>query len=472
MRPKSLFGLLILTIFVSLSKQFVLETAAVAEAAEIIGVVRLGVSLVEYIYKVFSKISRDSGATDQVIDFRQDRKVEKRLLTEYRVISSALDRLGQGYELVEDSIRKMNEEFPLIIRRELRLNEVDKEIRAIWNSYNIFQEYQDIKEQLEERTLLDFANTIISHQGNSIKSRLDSLHFLVVPEKGGGILGNKGVIAMFANGIKDGKHLCSLGQSPHQIIYNLYNVIALTEIKGYAMIQFSYMILRLYDQGNFTMETELARRKFETQANEKLIALKAILPKMSKIYWKCDPDEHVEGQTYVRVTNLLQGHIENEIDLNAQASCRKSCEPYNFAKPQSCYKDLFCSKQPACNGRLLDCGFYDADAWVCLSQNQKERKYDWIEYEDGTRLGRKNQCQNEIKVDSWWRWLFWHCSYCFCKCDAPGPNSDRYWSLKPVVSNIESNKVISGVRFTKKRQSHTNRNRRKYSDTRRWNKWD
>ena len=56
--------------------------------------------------------------------------------------------------------------------------------------------------QLEERTLLDFANNIISHQGSSIKSRLDNLHALVVPEKGGGILGNKGVIAMFANGIK------------------------------------------------------------------------------------------------------------------------------------------------------------------------------------------------------------------------------------------------------------------------------
>ena len=66
-------------------------------------------------------------------------------------------------------------------------------------------------------------------------------------------------------------------------------MIALTEIKGYAMIQFSYMILRLYGQGNFTMETELARRKFETQANEKLIAVKAILPKMSRTFWKCDP---------------------------------------------------------------------------------------------------------------------------------------------------------------------------------------
>ena len=36
---------------------------------------------------------------------------------------------------------------------------------------------------------------------------------------------------------QDGINLCNLGQSPHQVIFNLYNIIALTEIKGYAMIQ-------------------------------------------------------------------------------------------------------------------------------------------------------------------------------------------------------------------------------------------
>ena len=48
--------------------------------------------------------------------------------------------------------------------------------------------------------------------------------------------------------------MCDLGQSPHQLIYNLYNIIALTEIKGYAMLQFSYMMLRIYEKvgkGNF-----------------------------------------------------------------------------------------------------------------------------------------------------------------------------------------------------------------------------
>jgi hypothetical protein len=35
----------------------------------------------------------------------------------------------------------------------------------------------------------------------------------------------------------DPYYTCSLGQSPHQFIYSLFNVLALTEIKGYAMIQ-------------------------------------------------------------------------------------------------------------------------------------------------------------------------------------------------------------------------------------------
>ena len=103
-----------------------------------------------------------------------------------------------------------------------------------------------------------------------------------------------------------GDHLCDLGQSPHQLIYNLYNIIALTEIKGYAMIQFSYMMLKLYNRGNFTLESDLARKSFEHQATEKLLAVKGILPNMARDYWRCDAKRQVEGQTYIRMTQLLQ----------------------------------------------------------------------------------------------------------------------------------------------------------------------
>lgn len=44
--------------------------------------------------------------------------------------------------------------------------------------------------------------------------------------------------------------MCSTNQSPQQVLYSLYDAIALTELKGYTMIQFSYMLLRLYGKGS------------------------------------------------------------------------------------------------------------------------------------------------------------------------------------------------------------------------------
>ena len=70
----------------------------------------------KYFLSVFANILRDSGAADEVINVNRDKDVQKRLLAEYRVISDALDRLGHGYEAVEDSIRRMHQEFPSIIR--------------------------------------------------------------------------------------------------------------------------------------------------------------------------------------------------------------------------------------------------------------------------------------------------------------------------------------------------------------------
>ena len=193
---------------------------------------------------------------------------------------------------------------------------------------------------------------------------------------------------------QEGINLCNLGQSPHQLIYNLYNMIALTEIKGYAMVQFSYMMLKLYERGNFTLESELARKNFESQATEKLFAVKSILPHMKKTYWRCDPNQNNEGLTFLQI-QLLQGHIENEVDMNDISTCRHSCSSYDVTEPKGCFKNLLCAKQDRCTGRLFDCQFYHADSWVCMSQDP-HRRYDWIEYEDGRILGKKGECVSKF----------------------------------------------------------------------------
>ena len=48
---------------------------------------------------------------------------------------------------------------------------------------------------------------------------------------------------------------------------------------------------------------------------------------------------------------------------------------------------------------------------------------------------------DKIKVDSWWRWLFWHCSYCLCKCDEITESSERYWSLLPALADVDAGKA-------------------------------
>merc|ERR1719346_728657 len=149
------------------------------------------------------------------------------------------------------------------------------------------------------------------------------------------------------------------------------------------MVQFSYIVFKMYAHDSLIMEADVSKRKFATNTAYKISFARELLRKSSQEYWHCDDKAGREGSSYVRMINLLQGHIENEVDMNSRGSCRDNCATFN------------------------------ADAWICNSQNP-DRKYDWIEYENGIQLGQKQgQCINKIKVDSWWRFLF-HCSYCLC----------------------------------------------------------
>jgi hypothetical protein len=50
--------------------------------------------------------------------------------------------------------------------------------------------------------LEDFARSVVSHDSDSVKTNLQKLHYLVVPDRNaGGILEDKGIMTMLANGI-------------------------------------------------------------------------------------------------------------------------------------------------------------------------------------------------------------------------------------------------------------------------------
>jgi len=246
------------------------------------------------------------------------------------------------------------------------------------------------------------------------------------------------------------EQICQTQQSPQQFVYTLYADIALTELKGYTMMEFSWMMLRVYGKGNFTQEAELMRLDYEKRTERTLKLLRETMRRADRIVWRCDPTRYVQGKTYDEVTRLLQGFIENEVDLNNEETCREDCAFYQSTKSEGCFKEKLCASQPKCSGKLYHCTFVDSDMWLCPAGRNSTRRYEYIEYENGRLLGKRTPCvRGTTKVDSWWRYLFWHCSYCFCLCDEVSVKSDRYFNLRESLSDVEHNKVITGLRFTK-----------------------
>lgn len=237
--------------------------------------------------------------------------------------------------------------------------------------------------------------------------------------------------------------MCHTKQSAQQFVYSLYTDIALTELKGYTMIEFSWMMLRVYGRGNFSQEAELMRRDYEKRTERTLKLLKEVMRRSDRIIWRCDPDRFIPNKTYDEVTRLLQGYIENEVDLNSDETCRETCSFYQSTRSEGCFKEYFCSRQPKCTGRLYNCQFVDSDMWVCPAAMNSTRRYEYIEYENGRVLGQRQRCvRGTTKVDSWWRYLFWHCSYCFCLCDEQSLKSDRFFNLRESVADVKQNKWV------------------------------
>ncbi|XP_035909015.1 uncharacterized protein LOC118510803 isoform X1 [Anopheles stephensi] len=339
-----------------------------------------------------------------------------------------IDRLERLYAIVR-----------LIERRETKMNAL----------LNVDAGYETL-------TLSQFAEaTIDVSRTNSVIELLDELEMIVTGSNV--VLVSSGQRDIFAQlNVAASSVICSFGLSPQQMIYMLYESIAMTELKGYIMMQFSYALLKVQGKGNFTEESQARSNELNTRLARTQQLMQSVMRQTSGEYWRCDPERgtHRENTTYVQFTRLLQGYIENEVDMNTDNTCRETCDHYQYGhEQQQCYKELYCSKQPKCAGRIYDCEYIDSDMWICPAAPGSQRRYEYIEYENGEIRGRKQHCpRGTSKVDSWWRWLFWHCSYCFCLCDDAGRHSDRYVSLRESVSDIEQNRVVTGLRFVKRKQ--------------------
>ncbi|CAK9823191.1 hypothetical protein ANTRET_LOCUS1580 [Anthophora retusa] len=381
-------------------------------------------------------------------------RMEKELKSQIDGTARKIDAFQKQMEENLDSVvAKLLNDIPLHGRLDQKMRMMDEFVGQINDLYNIFILYSKATTSYEKYTLEDFAKTCVSSRSGALPDILKSIHRLFVPSSDEVL--SRSVLILLANEMREASsQICNENQSLQQLLYNLYTTVTLAEIKGYSMIQFSYKLLRLYNPGtNFTEEMKIVKQQYVTRTSETIRAVKTAMAFAPRQVWKCDPKEHKLDETYTKLTELFQGYIVNEVDLNRDSTCRENCGYYEYTKVHGCYQNLYCDHQRKCKGRVLKCEYIDSDMWICPASRNSDRRYEYVQYENGVTFGRKDTCRAKtVKVSSWWRWLFWHCSYCFCYCDDNHANSDRYFSLREVVSDVANNKVVTGIRFKKVNQ--------------------
>ncbi|KAK9501687.1 hypothetical protein O3M35_012367 [Rhynocoris fuscipes] len=388
------------------------------------------------ILKKLKDLWTDIGNPDWQYIAKKKNGLDGEIVLEFKQLCEKFDRLTKPK--IPDTILKSLWSWIII---EEELNNID-------NLYFKFRQLQENPDPLiNGKSWEELAQIIINDgpQRNSAFKSLEIMQDLIYDN----VEGHKSIYDSVIQASDE--QLCDLSQSTNQLIFNMYTLLQMVQLKAYTMIQFSWMLLRVYNKGNFSMETNLMKQSYLERMATQAVALKNALKSAKNDLWKCDPKIHSEGETYTEITRFLQGFIVNEVDLNSENTCRENCAFYKYTKQHSCFKNQFCSKQSPCKGNVVGCTFVDSDMWICQAPRWTNKRYDWIEYENGRTLGEKKTCTRAItKVDSWWRWLFWHCSYCFCFCDdSKDPLSNRYFNLREVTSDVETNKVITGIRFVK-----------------------
>ncbi|KAH8376690.1 hypothetical protein KR093_000909, partial [Drosophila rubida] len=412
------------------------------------------VKLAEYVQTAVNAFDGDHNTT--AVSWEEESE-KKNALMQFKEISRAINETQQQNFQYAMAAKESLEHFigdniPLM----LQMLDITKTVDAISARYDEMLTYQTRKQKLEADTLVSFAHWVALPNEHSIEHQLKRLHTAVFGQLPFYSHGRDNAtticfLSLMTESYQLSTHKrCSLLLSPQQFVYALYMDIAITELKGYTMLEFSLMTLRLLGKGNFNEEIQLMRHNYAQRTAHAVSSLRAIMQRADRRVWRCDPDKHVHNATYDEVTRLLQGYVENEVDLNNDQSCGQTCPDYSATSSKGCYKQEFCSKQQQCQGDIYDCQFVDSDMRLCQSPTGSSRRYEFIEYENGVLFGRRQSCGRDTNaVESWRRWIFYNCHYCFCLCDEPKHRSDRYFNLRASVSDVEENRVVTGVRFVK-----------------------
>ncbi|KAH8310631.1 hypothetical protein KR044_002304 [Drosophila immigrans] len=392
-------------------------------------------AIVSFVRSDIEMLKNDLGAFNNA----KMRENQIKVLQHFTNVSRQVEQIEKHYVTICKRMlySSIGENFPQLYK----INKIVGMLVQISENFDKMKEMQEY----EIPTLISFTEAIAAPDGRRFGSNLMNEFFWQLFN-----IDNEYIDKFLLVNLANMRQQASQQQSPQQHIYSMYLDIALTELKVYILVEYSMMIRRVSGQGDSFNEWNKIRLNYKDNTEHGLILLKNLTQQADRILWRGDPAKHELKVTYDEVTRLLQGYVENEVDLNSDGSCSETCPDYQNTTSMGCFDQMFCSQQPKCSGRIHNCEFVESDLSVCQSPVNSNRRYEYIEYADRERFGNREKCWRDVNNVESWRRVFMKCSYCFCLCDEQGPKSDRYFNLRETLSDVKANKVVTGVRFVKK----------------------
>nr|ABY19389.1 venom protein 2 [Microctonus hyperodae] len=379
------------------------------------------------------------------------------------IITEKMDKLSDTLnEMESNNERRMNYMPGTLISR------IPQEIKVILDCPNyviligvcminylrIMSIIQRIQESYDRSTIDKFIDAVTSHRIGDLPETLGNMHLLMMPGRSEKY--QKPLLEILTKGVK----CCHLENYAVLVLHHssvcskFIMLFFLLKLEHTLWNIFSYAMLTSYKNTSFAGEMRKAAAQLVTRAQGYLISTKRAMKEASLTLDYCDPKNFTRGENFVELEKSIQMFVGNEVDINGN-SCSDVCSNIDSSGIRSdarnCDKNngnSWCPLQ-SCYGRIYDC-ISASTASVCELGKSSLRRYDWVEdHYNNHNYGNTNSCNGRIRNPSYYRSGLTSCDVCICTCaDEIGESpANRTINLRPQLSNIEANMVITGVKF-------------------------
>ncbi|XP_044594142.1 uncharacterized protein LOC123271794 [Cotesia glomerata] len=289
-----------------------------------------------------------------------------------------------------------------------KLIDLTSRVNELYEDY-IF--YVKKSEMINQYTIEEFGRVVTSHKYGDIPDLLTQTYHLFLPgplaQKDQSIL--QVMVSSFQN-VEEAER-CNQFKTAQQHLYDIYETVIITEIKGYTMSAYAYGMLAIYHNSSFTTEIDRATYRTLQRCSQYLSSVYSALETLGREIFLCDPPEHIRGETHVELNSIRRIITHENMMID---TCHYRCADLG----QRAYRQAFDYKmdngdkyywnpnQP-CLGYMYNCNNLDSITF-CEMPAESNQRYTWMETAQGVMYGYKDSCPNG-NTKNLITYLNWYC---------------------------------------------------------------